>query len=543
MSRQGLLIKYFIGNALQGVLGNKKRSPIAMCISIIILMVCISMPFTVLVQDSYDVLAKVNLQSLLIELLLATGSLSVLLFGMYSLLNTFYFSKDIEPIMHMPFKSSQIILGKYISALVEMYLYTGIIVLPLIIYGIKSGAGILFYVYTIISFLVLPVIPMIVGSLITMILMRFTNLSKHKDALRVVAGVFVLVLVVVFNYVSQKSNSSLDGSSSLSMITDNSDLINSISNIVFTNSILSKALIFSNEFKGFLFILASVVISICLFILYYIIGGKLYYNSIIGTSETFSKRKDVFESGNLEKTVKKNSEFRALFNKEIRTLFRTPQFFINGVAMILYMPAIVGIVCFSNGNLERIRNALQSSTNFYGYALVGVFLFSTMGISGGGAAITAVSREGKEFFVSKYIPIEPKKQILAKIVASISINLIACIISIGVLIFLKVPVDLLLLSIVISILSIITMSLMELFMDYKDPRLDWQSERDIYKRNFLPVIMPFAVCILAGALAYINFLIGNYLILFLIMSIILCIISFIFYNMINRVGLKLYTED
>ena len=80
-------------------------------------------------------------------------------------------------------------------------------------------------------------------------------------------------------------------------------------------------------------------------------------------------------------------------------------------------------------------------------------------------------------------------------------------------------------------------------MDYKDPRLDWQSERDIYKRNFLPVIMPFAVCILAGALAYINFLIGNYLILFLIMSIILCIISFGFYNMINRVGLKLYTED
>ena len=211
--------------------------------------------------------------------------------------------------------------------------------------------------------------------------------------------------------------------------------------------------------------------------------------------------------------------------------------------MILYMPAILGIVCFSNGNLERIRNALQSSTNFYGYALVGVFLFSTMGISGGGAAITAVSREGKEFFVSKYIPIEPKKQILAKIVASVSINLIACIISIGVLIFLKVPVDLLLLSIVISILSIITMSLMELFIDYKDPRLDWQSERDIYKRNFLPVIMPFAVCILAGILAYLNFLIGSYLFFFVMMAGVLVIICFIFYNLINKVGLKLYNED
>ena len=73
------------------------------------------------------------------------------------------------------------------SYLCLLYTSTGSIVVPLIIYGIKSGAGILFYVDTIISFLVLPVRPMIVGSLITMILMRFTNLSKHKDALRVVA--------------------------------------------------------------------------------------------------------------------------------------------------------------------------------------------------------------------------------------------------------------------------------------------------------------------------------------------------------------------
>ena len=84
---------------------------------------------------------------------------------------------------------------------------------------------------------------------------------------------------------------------------------------------------------------------------------------------------------------------------------------------------------------------------------------------------------------------------------------------------------------------------MELFIDYKDPRLDWQSERDIYKRNFLPVIMPFAVCILAGILAYLNFLIGSYLFFFVMMAGVLVIICFIFYNLINKVGLKLYNED
>ncbi|MBE6050970.1 MAG: hypothetical protein E7214_10055 [Clostridium sp.] len=543
MSRQKLLIKYFIGNALQGILGNKKRSPLAMCLNIFMLMVCISLPFTILIRKTYDSLAQVGLESTLIELFLATGSAAVLLFGMYSLLNTFYFANDVEPIMYMPFKSSEIILGKFLSALVEMYLYTGIIVVPLIFYGVKSNAGILFYIYTIISVLVLPIIPMIIGSLISMVLMRFTSLSKHKDAFRVVAGVFVLVLVVLFNLISQNASSAGGESLSFNMLTDNKGIIDIVSNIIFTNSILIKALTFSSEFNGLLYVLMALVISVCLFVLYYMIGGKLYYSSIVGSSETFSKSEDVFKSKNINKTVKSNSEFKALFNKEIRVLFRTPQFFMNGIAMLFYMPAILGIVCFSNGNAERIRNIVQEGTNYYGYILVGVFLFSTMAISSGGAAITAVSREGKEFFVSKYIPIDPKKQILAKITSSISVNLIESIIASGIIVFLKVPVDLLILSIVISIVSVISMSLIELFMDYKDPRLDWQSERDIYKKNFLPLIMPFATCILAGILAYLNYLIGSYLFFFVMMAGILVMISFIFYNFIIKVASKLYNQD
>ena len=75
----------------------------------------------------------------------------------------------------------------------------------------------------------------------------------------------------------------------------------------------------------------------------------------------------------------------------------------------------------SKGQLGHARNLLSSTgTSLYGIAIVVAFIIGTICVMGGGAATTAISREGKDFIVSKYIPVDYKIQLYSKIVSSLS---------------------------------------------------------------------------------------------------------------------------
>lgn len=80
-----------------------------------------------------------------------------------------------------------------------------LIFLPiLIVYGVKSGGGILYYVYALLIFLTLPVIPIVLDSVIVMIIMRFTNLAKNKDAFRTISAVITIMFGVGASTMSQR---------------------------------------------------------------------------------------------------------------------------------------------------------------------------------------------------------------------------------------------------------------------------------------------------------------------------------------------------
>ena len=59
----------------------------------------------------------------------------------------------------------------------------------------------------------------------------------------------------------------------------------------------------------------------------------------------------------------------------------------------------------SGGQLSEFRNLLNNGTQWYGIAIVIAFIVGTICVMSGGAGATALSREGKDFIVSKYIPV------------------------------------------------------------------------------------------------------------------------------------------
>ena len=544
MSRLKLITKYFVRNALEeGFGGKKSKSWIFMSLAIIFLMACFSAPFITMVLALYDIFKELGQEGYLISFVLISGSMAVLFFGIFTILNVFCFSDDVQQVLPLPFKSSEVIFGKFVALMIQIYMYGLIIVFPLIAYGIASKAGIIFYLYLLIAFLIIPIVPTVIGTILCMIFMRFTNISKHKDAFRMVSGVLMLVVVVAFNIYTQNARdmNSEENINALINQGDNS-LMSAMGNVFFTSQLCAKGLLYASEFKGLEYIGAALIISLCLFGIFYIVGGNIYNKSIMGSLETYSKREDILKSNKADKFVKTNSLVKALVLKDLKVMIRTPQFFLNSIVMLIYMPVIFGVAFFSGGTISDIQQNFFQDSSLYGYILAGVFGFSLLTVCGGGAALTAVSREGKDFMVSKYIPVSPKDHLKSKVILSLAVNEAAALILVIIMAVIKMPVGLFILSTVISMLSVAAVAVAELYLDYRSPKLEWDSERDIFKKNFLPFIIIILAFLLAGFTALFNFVVKNYIVVFLVIAAIMLVLIYLFYSRLVKTAYKLYEE-
>ncbi len=545
MNRLKIVTKYFVKNAIREMLGSSKRKPASLVALMIFVISMVSMPFTIMVKAGYEGFHAAGQEGMLLSIIISAGAAVSFFLGIYTIMNVFYFSDDIEVLLPLPIKSSELVIGKFLAILVNMYIYAAMLALPLITYGIVSKASLIYYLYLILVLLIIPIFPMMLASIICMILMRFTNLSKHKDAFRMVTGCITLVLIVVFNYLNSSSRRGMTQEQTLLKFAQgHNSMMNTVSDIFVINKFSLYGLLYNNEIRGLLYILLALVLNIGIFIIYSYIGGKLYLKGIIGISESYSKRENVLANGKADKIIKVNSPLKALIMRDIKIMFRTPTYFINCIAMIFYMPAILGAAMLSHGNIVYVRSFLDNkNASLYGFVIVGAFILASMSIMTGGASATALSREGRDFMVSKHIPVSYKIQLYSKIVSSLCINGIGVIIVAAALILIGASPILFILGIVVAIGAIIVISLLGLFIDFKSPKLEWENEKAMFKKNYIPFLIMLIILALSAILISLNIIVKNYIITFCVCIVMVFIGIYILYKLLVEVAYKVYNED
>ncbi len=544
MNRIKIITKYFIKNALDEMFASSKMKPVFIVILMLFVVSMISLPFTFMISEGYKSFHSMGQEGALLAIILSLGSTVSFFFGIYTIMNVFYFSDDIEVILPLPFKGSEIVIGKFAAVLINMYIYTAMLVLPLIAYGAVSRASFMYYCYAIIVLIITPILPMILASLICMALMRFTSLSKHKDAFKMFTGCASLILIIAFNFFTSGSGKNMTSEQMIEKFSQgNNNMIDTMTGIFITNKFSSYGLLYNNEFKGLLYILIALSLSIAIFIIYYNIGGKLYLKGIIGISESYSKREDILENGKSRKLIKTSSPIKALVKKDIKVVLRTPQFFINCIAMIFYMPAIIGITMLSGSRLAEFRTLLNDGTKWYAIAIVIAFIGGTVCIMGGGAGATALSREGKDFIILKYIPVDYKTQLYSKIISSLCINEVgAVIIALGLILVGASPI-LFTLGTITSIASIGLITLFGMYIDFRSPKLEWENERAMFKNNYMPLFIMLIVFVLGIILVFAAIILKNYIIIFGICILMVIIGTMILYRSLVKLAYKIYNEN
>lgn len=448
----------------------------------------LALSFATLASQLYDGLARIHQEGLLLGLGLSMVSLVIFVFGVFYVINVYYFSQDVEHLLPLPLKPSQILTAKFAVTLLYEYLTELITLLPLVVtFGIKSGAGIAYYVYAAVIFLTLPVIPLILASVIAMLVMRFTNVAKNKDRYRMIGGVIAVLCAFGFNFLFQRFSGRVGTEDLQQMLLGGDNSFLHLATRLFPSAKLgAMALLHATAFTGFVNLVLFLAVSALFYVIFVGLGEWLYFKGVMGISESTARRKQVTRE-QLDKLTGQNSPLKAYTIKELKILFRTPAFFMNCVLMNFLWPVLICIpVIAQSGNLRMLGNipGMLQDSRTAGIVLAVSFAIFLFVAGANNPAATAISREGQSMFVIKFLPVPYATIIISKVIPGFLLSAMGVILmAIVAAALLGLPVAFVILMLAVGLPGVLFVSFIGMLFDLKSPKLHWDNEQKAVKQN------------------------------------------------------------
>lgn len=522
------LTKVLIKNSFQKYNENNKNKNIVGKVILYILLGAYLMGiFAFLSYGLISTLKQANQESMFIGIFLLGLALLTIIQSIISSTNVFYFSKDIEYILPLPLKPKEILISKLNVILITEYIMEIIFaVTPITIYGIITLQGPMFYIISLLVLIVFPIIPILIATFIIMIIMSFSKRFKNKDRFRLIAPLIGIILAVIMSF-------SLSGTTNYS----EEDLLNSLKQansmveMVSDNLPIIKPAINAIVNSSFVEFLKLLGITLILYIVFILIGNKIYFRGVIGNLSSGTKKGKEVKL----KKIKTNSIGKSYIIKEFKVLLKNPIFFIQCVLPSVLMPIIflgIFIVTLNTNNSQEALNEFKSVLGIYIETPIGLaiiisvteFLTSMLYI-----APTVISRDGQNAIFMKYIPISYYKQLIYKGIPNIFFGTITSTIVIAFIYILAKPSLVFLLTVfIINLILLILQTLLMELVDLRKPKLEWTTEYAVVKQN-LNLLWPVVLNLLEiGIILIISILLNftNYLLTAIILIVIHIIITY-----------------
>lgn len=410
--------------------------------------------------------------------------------------NIFYFSKDIEFILPLPIKPTELLISKFITLITGIYIFEFIFgIIPLFLYGIYNNYNFLFYINTIIILIIFPLFLSLFISIIMMFVMKISKFIKNKDIFQLIITLFLISFIFFIEYktlgtiiVNNGEIENIDQEQVVEKILDfNNRIKNSNKYFLVINPSINALL--NSNFKSFIEIFKILLIDFITFYIFILIGKITYLKDILRNATYLINKKNT--KMNIQKKCKKNNRIKSYIKKEFKNLFRNPMFFmqcIYPVIITLITIIIMGIIikpklqqAFLNEEFKNIIGNISFDITTI-YLVLGIMQFLFMLSM---ASLTSFSRDGKNSSFVKYIPITYYKQFICKGIPQILINTFSIIVILGILYFVYPSINLIyLLDIFILgyLLNIINSYIM-IIIDLLNPKLEWDSEYALLKQN------------------------------------------------------------
>ena len=434
------------------------------------------------------------------------GMVLFMIFGLaiiqtiFSSINILYFTKDSEYLLPLPLKPYQIILARTNVMLIAEYVIIFLIgFIPLVMYGILTGAGIVYYLTMILAVILVPILPVLLISMLVMFIMSFAKLTKNRNRFQLFATLLVLAIIIALSISTSGMKQDLTNEEMAQMVVKANGMIELVKGYVPTVDYLMEALTTNSLFTAIVEVLKTLGITIIGFIFYMLIAQKIYFKGLVGNlfgGGASSSNKEINQ-----KEYRNSKLYKSYVGKEFKNMARNPVFLMQCLIPAVLIPIIMVVVVYAGLNsdgmgLEQITKMLQqmpTNTFIIACAILGVIQFFTMFIY---ISITAISRDGENAVFMKYIPVPLYKQYLYKVIPNIIMNIVTIIITLGMAEYiLRLPaITLIALFIVATIMGILQ-SIAMIIIDLKRPKLNWDSEYAVAKQN-LNLVFPVLLAML-----------------------------------------------
>lgn len=477
--------------------GKRKKSSKILLYGFAILMIVAFLPTLAmlhfLTMDAVALLAPYQQSGVVVALLFNALALMIFFFGIFLIPAVFYFSRDIETLLALPLKPVDIILSKFAVTLIYEYLTLALFFIPVISgYARAVNPDMLFYVYVVIVFLILPIVPLILAGLIIMLIMWLIPFAKNRDLFNMLSGGIALVFALWLNYALAGLATFTEGDLLKMLVEGNNSMIAIFRSIIPNIPFAISAVVNSDLVQ----MLISLAITTAILVAFLLLSQILYFRGVIGINETASSRRQL-SSKDFSNSTRSQKAIVTYLLKELRLLFRTPIYLMNCVSVNVLIPVLFIIMTAAFPEEEDIFAMILTIPwdNVLAISLASAFgvAFGLVMGSMNMVSATAISREGQHVYFMKMIPMEMMDQLHAKSLSGFLLSMLALILTvIPAGYFLKAPWYILAIFTVMAIIASLFINYLSIIVDVIHPKLVWETEQAAVKQNinFIFTMLP-----------------------------------------------------
>ena len=523
------LTKIFLKSSFNS--GRKRKNRVLSIVLYAGLAIYFSVSIGYLSYEIINALLSIHQEEAFISLVMMAIISLTIFTSVSSCLNTLYFAKDNIHILPLPLKGREILSSKTNVLLIYNYIEEFMFgLVPFGLYGYLTHQPTGFYLMIIPVLIFLPVIPLLLVELIVIIIMSLTNGVKNKNAVQMFTTVtsIIIILFATTTFSGNQSEEQL-----MEMLNQANGLSKIYANVFPTMPLALSALAKQNVLS----LLVLIVISIAAYILVSVFCEKPYNKGMLGclfSSSGISKKRI-----NRETAYKSKGLLYSYVGKEFKVYLRNPTFFVQLILPQLILSPFMIIllsVSFRSGGedmdvlYEAINSRLYSGYVFGALLLTAMFCSMYSYISP-----LAVSKDGHDAYLMKYVPVPFYKQLEYKMSVDVIMSFFSCFVSVllGSFLF-RVPIGLLALCTPVILLYCVLHGFLIIF-DARNPKLNWTSEIEISKRNMRMFLSLGYAMINMAIVALMTYLFNlNMILIGVILCIVYAIIILISYTYIKK---------
>ncbi|MGX7071774.1 putative ABC transporter permease subunit [Helcococcus kunzii] len=457
----------------------------------------------------YDIFLKNGAHKEIIIIAMAVYIFLIIAFYMPILIYKTYYSDDVKILLTLPVKSDNIMLSNLIFSSFSAMAYSLLFTLPMLIkVGRYLNKSILFYIIALIAIYLVTSIILSIVSFISTFVMKYINRSEtYKKILRFISTL-ILMLVMIFLQVYIQIMFRDFASSQL--IDKASDFTNKVYITMPYLKLMINALFADNALIVIMNILALAIIAGVLLYIIVKTFSKIMVQGILSAGSVKNKRNR--KAGEIRNT----SVIKEIMIKDIKNILSTPIFFMNKllggviILVLLFLPMFTGE--WDNTAMQSTLDMLRSFLNNFnlltmGLVILGVMII-TMFISNTSETTSSTfTREGKNIWLMKSLPIKATDQVNGRILASVIITILSGIPMLLALMYLLRPSILVILIILLTFLiTIVFMSTVCLIPGILIVDTKWENPSKAIKgaKSLIPIAIFFVIAILMAGSVYLT---------------------------------------